>query len=263
MYGWRARIGLLIAASNTTMEPEFNRVAPPGVSVHAARVRVGGISLDGARMARQDIGRAVEELVMVGPAAFGYACTIANFASGSEDDLAQGREISEKTGVPAVTAGTAVIEAVHALGARRIAVATPYPDDADATAKQLFEACGIEVVAIGGTSALSGARKPHNPLSAMPVSQVGLQPPEFAYRLARSVYVKGVDAVAILGANLRTQEAIPVLEADLGVPVVTSTQATIWAALQLAGVMEPMPGRGRLLAEALPLKWARLPRPKA
>ena len=47
MYGWRARIGLIIAHSNTTMEPEFSRVAPEGVSVHAARVKVGARSIEG------------------------------------------------------------------------------------------------------------------------------------------------------------------------------------------------------------------------
>jgi maleate isomerase len=38
MYGWRARIGLLIPSPNTTMEPEFNQVVPEGVSVHAERM---------------------------------------------------------------------------------------------------------------------------------------------------------------------------------------------------------------------------------
>ncbi len=38
MYGWRGRIGLLATAINTTMEPEFWQLVPPGVSVHTTRV---------------------------------------------------------------------------------------------------------------------------------------------------------------------------------------------------------------------------------
>ena len=38
MYGWRGRIGLLVPSINTTMETEFWRIAPAGVSVHTARI---------------------------------------------------------------------------------------------------------------------------------------------------------------------------------------------------------------------------------
>ena len=38
MFGWRGRIGLLVPSSNTTMEMEFHRHIPKGVSVHTARI---------------------------------------------------------------------------------------------------------------------------------------------------------------------------------------------------------------------------------
>ena len=41
MYGWRGRIGLLVPSINTTMETEFWRIAPEGVSVHTARIAGG------------------------------------------------------------------------------------------------------------------------------------------------------------------------------------------------------------------------------
>ena len=41
MYGWRGRIGLLVPSINTTMETEFWKIAPPGVSVHTARIAGG------------------------------------------------------------------------------------------------------------------------------------------------------------------------------------------------------------------------------
>src|SRR5947207_7386892 len=41
-YGWRGRIGLVSPSTNTTLEPEFWRLAPEGVSVHTARIFQAG-----------------------------------------------------------------------------------------------------------------------------------------------------------------------------------------------------------------------------
>jgi len=66
MYGWRARIALILAHSNTVMEPEFGRLAPEGVSVHTSRVRIGGISVEGNLIAEQ----AMKHAVLAGRLAF-------------------------------------------------------------------------------------------------------------------------------------------------------------------------------------------------
>lgn len=38
MYGWRARIGLIVPSSNTTMEAEFWSYTAEGVSIHTSRL---------------------------------------------------------------------------------------------------------------------------------------------------------------------------------------------------------------------------------
>ena len=38
MFGWRARIGVLLPPGNPTVEPELCGMAPTGVSVHFARM---------------------------------------------------------------------------------------------------------------------------------------------------------------------------------------------------------------------------------
>jgi maleate cis-trans isomerase len=55
------------------------------------------------------------------------------------------------------------------------------------------------------------------------------------------------DGIFISCGNLRTFEAIELLEADTGLPVVTSNQAGLWHALRLAGISERLPNLGRLL----------------
>ena len=46
MYGWRARLGLLVPSSNTTNEPEFHRVLPEGVSLHTGRLPLEDVTAD-------------------------------------------------------------------------------------------------------------------------------------------------------------------------------------------------------------------------
>jgi maleate cis-trans isomerase len=256
MYGWRARIGLLIADSNTTMEPEFNRLAPDGVSIHTARVRVGGITVEGLNKTDQEAAAAASLLANINAKVMAYACTAANMAAGADSDLVQARLISEAAGCPTVTASAALVEALDALKARRIAVATPYPDDLNASTSAFWKASGFDVVKIAGVD-LGGARAPLLPLSSRPVSHVGLQNPSTAYNLARMAYQKGAEVLVLSGANLRTIEVIEALERDFGIPCVSSSTAVIWASLQATGVTDSIPGHGKLLREQPPLGWKR------
>jgi len=70
-----------------------------------------------------------------------------------------------------------------------------------------------------------------------------------AYRLAREVYNSnsGADGVFISCTNFRNIEIIENLERDLSKPVVTSIQATVWAALRKVGIHESIGGYGKLL----------------
>ena len=61
--------------------------------------------------------------------------------------------------------------------------------------------------------------------------------------------VKHADAVLVSGTGLPTAGIIEDLERELGKPVVTSQQASLWLALRLARVADSVPGFGRLLRE--------------
>jgi maleate isomerase len=260
MYGWRARIGLMIANSNTTMEPEFNRLAPDGVSVHAERIRVSAITVSGLSETEGEVARAARLLAPINARAYAYACTAANMAEGVDSDLQQAKIISDITGRPAVTASMAIYEAFAALGARKIAVATPYPEDLNVATRAYWQAAGFEVVDVAGVN-LGGERSALEPFSSIPVSQVGLQHPATAYNLARMVKSAGADALLLSGANMRSIEVIEAVEQDLGLTCISSSTATIWAVLQAAGVRSSIPGAGRLLAEQPALGWKRVQRP--
>jgi maleate cis-trans isomerase len=70
---------------------------------------------------------------------------------------------------------------------------------------------------------------------------------ERAYQLARQADAPDADAVLLSGTGLPTVGVLEVLERDLGKPVISSNQASLWRALDLAGVRESISGFGRLL----------------
>lgn len=248
MYGWRARIGMIMAHVNTTMEPEFLRLAPDGVSVHASRVRIGGVTAQDITSEDRHLEEAAKLLSDINARVIAYSCNGANVAGGLEGERAQARLITEASGRPAVLAATAVLKALAALQVHRVAFATLYPADLNGRNIAFWKSCGVEVVRAGGVD-MGGKYRPEEPYSSTPVSRIGLQPPALAYNLARSVYDARAEAVVVIGGNVRTIEVAEQFERDYGVPFVSTNLALFWAALQTAGVREPIQGYGRLLRE--------------
>ncbi len=235
MYGWRARIGLIVPSSNTAMEPELYRMAPPGVSVHTSRVPlvevVPGELLEMERHAL----RAARELADAEVDIVLYGCTTGSLIGGPGFDRALEARIREATGRPALTTATAVVEALRALGLRRIAVATPYVEEVDEAERRYLEVQGFEVVEMRGMGIRRNA-------------EIGRVTPYEVYRFARSVYREGAEGLFVSCTNLRTLEVVGLLERDLGVPVVTSNQASMWASLRRLGIGGRARGPGRLFA---------------
>lgn len=260
MFGWRARIGLIAAHSNVALEPEFNRLAPQGVTFHTTRIRLGGISVEDMRETERETDAAARLLTDINARAIVYACNGANIAGGADADVEQARKISGMTGLPTILASSAVVEALHALEIKRVVVATPYPPALSELNDGYWRSCGIDVLGSGGVD-LGGARGPYEPFSSRPVSKVGMQGPAFAYNLARKVFDSRAEAILVIGCGVPSIEVAEQCEADFGVPFVSSNLALAWASLQAAGLRQPITGFGRLLREQPELRWHRIPRP--
>ncbi|MBI4494683.1 MAG: maleate cis-trans isomerase [Chloroflexi bacterium] len=145
--------------------------------------------------------------------------------------------LAEATGLRATTNLTAGVEALRALGARRIALATPFRAVENERYDRFLTASGFEVTAIRGPQCNSNR-------------EIGLLDGDAAYRAAREAVAAGgaVEAVYIPCGRWPAVEVVGALETDLGIPVVASNQAVVWAALKGLGVSDRVPGRGRLLA---------------
>lgn len=236
MYGWRSRIGILVVASDVTCESELYRVVPEGVSIHTSRMTFpGAVTVETVEKLASEAERAAELLIPACVNTIAFCCTSGSFIKGAGWD----KEIIEKieTRFPSVTVSTtstAVLAAFEKLHIKKVAVATPYISEVNEALRRFLEEAGISVSNIEGLG--MEADQEVNDLS-----------PEIAYRLAKKVDVPEADAVFISCTSVRTIEIIEVLEKDLGKPVISSNQATIWAALRKAGIQDRIEGYGRLL----------------
>jgi len=238
MYGWRGRIGLLIPSSNTTMEEEFRRVLPEGVSLHVARMRLKNVTVKELMEMEKYALNAVEELVDADVDLIVYGCTTGSLIGGINYDTHLSRMLSERAGIPVITTATAVCKALKTLNISKVSVATPYIEDVNLKEKEFLEAHGFKVVKIKGLGITSNI-------------EIGKQPPHIVYKLAREVDNSEADGIFISCTNLRTLEIIDVLERDLDKPIVSSNQATLWATLKTLRVKERYDKLGVLIRNHL------------
>ena len=227
MYGWRSQIGFIVPSNNTVIEPELYYVVPEGVSFHFTKI-IFNRPRDGKN---QDEGEGVEALQRAGMDVIVYACMASSFLDAGQWE----RETTEQSGIPAITATNAVKEALRAVGARSLALVCHYTEDRFGMVRDSFHADGFDVVSI--ESAQVSDQRNVNRIST-----------EEVYRLARKADTPEADAICILATDLRSFPILEALEEDLGKPVVSTNQAILWKALQLAGIPPEVPGYGALLS---------------
>src|SRR5262249_6119670 len=150
MYGWRARIGLLVPSINTTMETELWGIAPDGVSVHTARIAGGREGTpETLRNMEAEARRAAEPLAMTEPDVVVYACTSGSFFEGPAWNQKICDDLSAITHCPTITTAGAMMAALQHGGLKSIDVVTPYVELTNERLKSFLGAHGITVGRLG------------------------------------------------------------------------------------------------------------------
>jgi len=229
---WHTRLGVVVPSWNTVLEYELQRLLPRGMSLHASRVAHTCDSEPTLLHMLDQLEPAAALLAHARVDAICFGCTASGFVQPQAGrDVAVTEAVSRSLGVPVVATSDAVASALQHLGARRIAVASPYEPWLNAHLQRYLQGRGFTISGIAGFGTQEHAKcSPRETLA-----------------LAMSVVRPDAEAIFLSCANLRTIEIIEPLERATGLPVVTSTQASLWRMLTRLG--RPGPGGpGRLLA---------------
>ncbi len=167
------------------------------------------------------------------PDAVIWACTSGSFIDGLDHAEAQARTIADVTGVPASSTSLAFVEALRHLGISKVALLASYPEPAARAFDGFLRECAIEVVDIQWLSAPSGP-------AAAALGKERLM------AAARKLNVPADGAVLIPDTAMPSMYLIQPLEAELGVPVLTSNQVSLWEAVRLVEGKCVRPGLGHL-----------------
>jgi maleate cis-trans isomerase len=235
-YGDRARIGVLVPSGNQVSEPELHAMMPPGVAALVTRLELRGSSEPELLRMIEDLEPAARLLAHAHPALLAFHCTaVSTFAPAMAASIL-GR-LTAATGLPATATAEGILAACAALALRRVLLVTPYIAPVHDREAAFLAAHGI---AVAGGSMLGLAASEE--MAALPPARILEQV------RAAAVASPGAEGCFISCTAIRSAPLIAPLEAELGMPVITSNQVMAWHALRRCGIADAVPGFGRLMA---------------
>jgi len=219
------RLGMIVPSSNTVVEPTTAALLEglPAVSAHFARIRVTEITLDSGSVGQFERSPLDAAAGLLAEAKVGSVCWNGTAGSwlGPGRDRATCRAIETDTGVPATTATLATLEALHALGAERYGLVTPYVADVQSRilahyADEGFACAGDRRLDITDNFAFST------------VTEATVE------AMVRAVAAEGASVVLVLCTNVRGARLAARLEPELGITLIDSVSVALWGALRAA-----------------------------
>lgn len=221
-YAQRASIGVLTPQANTTVEPELWALAPPDTGLLNARLTSSKGTIEERLVDyTTKFADTCDQFANAPLTAIAAACTGASYLIGRDAEEEIVADISDRWGLPFITAALASVMALRHMGAKRIALLSPYPDSLNTACTPYWHAHGFKVIAKEGPALETDA---FHPIYAM--TGGGVLP---AYeRLSET----DADAVLMLGTGMATLR--PLLKGrERGLkPAISCNLALMWAAVQ-------------------------------
>lgn len=238
-YGWRGKIGLIYIASAYSMEVEFYKMAPQGVTSHTTRVALSdqpeSFSINDLSNLKEDVLKAAKILAQAPLSAMAFGCTSGSFVNGPDYDKQLIHSMENIANIPCTTTATAVVEALQKLKVKNIAVATPYTAEVNQLASKYFSEAGFNITNMTGLGLDDDYA-----ISELDSTQI--------YDMAMEADTEDAEAVFLSCTGLSAVHLVEALEEDLQKPVITSNQATFWHTLRLSDVASEIDGFGQLFS---------------
>jgi maleate isomerase len=225
----------VVAPFDFALDRELWRWVPDDVSLHITRMPYAPLAVTTELAVHisdpELVARGVTDTIAVSPLVAAYACTSGSFVGGLAGEAALVTAMIDAGAPAAVTTSGALLAALRHLDLTRIATVTPYTADLTAGLSVFLAEAGVQVVAASGLGL---------------TSDIWTVPYDVTASLVRDTDIDDAQAVFISCTNLPTYDVIAELEADLGKPVLTANQVTMWSALAVIGRKAIGPGQ-RLL----------------
>jgi len=242
--GYRHKFGVLAPSTNTSVQPEFDRMRPAGVTNHFSRIYIPDNPVNNDEDFNQlmidiraELMNAVDRLMTCKPDYVVMGMSAETFWDGLEGSVELQRRIEERAGVKVAMGSDACQAALRRYGdIKRIAVVTPYMPIGDENVIKFFGDCGIEVVNLIGL-------KCESPVAIAHVTEKELRDTIIA------VDGQDVEAIVQVGTNLAMGRVAGIAEFWLDKPVLAINTATYWWALRQNGIEDKVEGWGSLLLE--------------
>jgi maleate isomerase len=243
------RIGQIVPSSNTTMETEVPAILRAREAVlpderftfHSSRMRMKNVTKEELAKMDADSDRCAAELADARVDVLGYACLVAIMSMGkgyhcqSEQRL-EAVTAREGAAAPVVTSAGALVHGLRTLEAKRIAMVAPYVQSLCLMVAEYLEHEGFEVV---DTIALE---IPDN-------LEVGRRDPLALVDIYKRLTLDGIDALVLSSCvQMPSLAAIPIVERECGLPVISAAVCTTYQMLQKLGLKTYAPEAGALLS---------------
>jgi len=242
--GWRRKFGVLAPSTNTVVAPDFDCLRPAGVTNHLSRIftpNVKSLSNDSFRAGIATISSnvmdAIKSVMTCEPEHLVMGMSGITFLGGTKAADQFVRQVEEVAGVGISIGSHAASAALRTYGGvSRIAILSPYWPVMNEEVKRYFSEAGFQVV---------------RDLALQVTSWTGIAAvtPAQCRDALRRLDGDDIDAIVQVGTNLSMLRLAAAAELWLGKPVVAINTATYWHALRQNGIMDKIPGFGRLLEE--------------
>ena len=244
------RIGQIVPSSNVTMETEIpallrvrEAIAPERFTFHSSRMRMKHVTKDELAKMDADSDRCALELSDARVDVMGYACLVAIMSMGHGYHRASGERlhgVTRENGapVPVITSAGALVEGIKAIGAKRVAVVTPYMKPLTEMVVDYIRNEGIEV-------------SDYRALEISDNLKVAAHDPMNLPGIVAGMKTDDVDAIVLSACvQMPSLAAITTVEAQARKPVLSAAVATTWSMLRELGLDTRVPGGGTLLSGA-------------
>jgi maleate isomerase len=241
---FRAKIAVVVPATNTIVQPEMEAMRPPGVTNHVSRMYLPSRPYDDQEAYKKaleteegNLEEALRLVTVCEPHVIAQGHSIHSFRGDGERAISEEKRLEAMCGVPFITPSRAVLAGLEVIGTpKKIAILTPYWPPADNMIADFFRSCGYDVVSTHG------------------LKSVG---PTAVARFTREQIMQGfqdvdrpeADALIHVGTNLPVSAMTPEIEAKFGKAMIGVNVATYWLALRRIGIMDKLPGMGMLAAK--------------